>query len=311
MTFYKSAELLRLFGAAAAGDRTAAETLRRIEVPFAASPDWSQMILVQMKSSTIDAAGRVRVLNMPPASQGRAQQGLDIYTRSPNGAACSSITLPSAFLVHAVAYRDGSFVLETADGRSVVGTVAQILQGMRPVQFAPEGVTEQQLESSFNSIPGQVPPQPKPRKTAAENPPIHVESVGTFVFDERLQWFTAEHPGRTALARLHIKTADSDEATELIEVARRLIQDLSATDRRCKDFAAQRLLDLKNRAWREAGEGALMEGQFTALISLESVSIDPLRRATAYYDDGGMFGGHTVVVELDTKRVPVTAELAG
>lgn len=311
MTYYKSGEMLRLFVAAAAGDPKAMDTLRKIHVPFAASPDWSEMVLVQMKSAMIDDSARVRVLNMPPAGNSRSQQGLDIYTRNANGAACSSISLPSAFPVHAIAYRDGTFVFEADNGRTVAGTVGQIVEGMRPVQFVAEGVTEQQLESSFNSIPTQTPRQSKPRKTAVDNPPIRDERIGTLVFDERLQSFLAEHPAGTRLARLSIRTADSDEARELVYIAGRLLRDLNAFDGRCKQFAAQSMLDLKNRAWLEADQATVSEGRFIALISLESVEIDSQGRVTAYYDDGGTFGGHTFVVELDNNMAPVTAELAG
>ena len=95
---YKSVDILRLFVAAAAGDQAAADRLSTIDVPFAASPDWSEMVLVQLKSSTIDEAGRVRVLNMPPTGNGRPQQVLDIYTRNANGTGDALASLPSSFL---------------------------------------------------------------------------------------------------------------------------------------------------------------------------------------------------------------------
>jgi hypothetical protein len=182
---------------------------------------------------------------------------------------------------------------------------------MRPVQFAPEGVTEQELESSFLSIPVQVPTQPKRRKTAAQNPPIDDPTIGTFTFDELLQWFYTEQPGGTRLASLRIKTADRERANTLLDVARALLSDLEAIDRNCKQFAAHRLLDLKNHEWREPGQVIIPEGRFIASISLESVSIDSQGAMTAYYQDGGMFGGHTIVIELGIDHTPMNADLAG
>jgi hypothetical protein len=303
--------MLGLLRAAATGDRKAIESLREIDVPFAASPDWSEMVLVQMKSATVDAEGRVRVQNMAPKSRGRSQQGLDVYTRNALGAACSSVSLPSAFRVRAIVYRDGQFAFESDDGRTVRGAVSQILQGMRPVQFALEGVTEQQLESSFLSIPAEVPPQPKARKTAAQYAPITDQTIGTLHFDERLQWFSIEHPGGTQLASLRIRTDDRERANTLLDVARALLSDLDSTDRHCKQFAADRLLDLKNHEWRESGEGIIPASRFIASISLESFSIDPQGAITAYYQDGGMFGGHAIVIELGVDLTPIDAELAG
>src|SRR5438132_4108899 len=171
MSYVKSDEMLGLLTAAATGDRKAIEKLREIDVPFAASPDWSEMVVVHMKSATVDAVGRVRVQNMPPDSRGRRQQGLDVYTRNAIGAACVSVSLPAAFRVRAVGYRSGAFVFESDDGRSVRGTVAQILQGMRPVKFVPEAVTEQELASRFLSIPVQVPPHPHPLHPDLPTPP--------------------------------------------------------------------------------------------------------------------------------------------
>ena len=311
VSYVNSHEILGLLRAAATGDRKAIESLREIEVPFAASPDWSEMVLVQMKSATVDAEGRVRVRNMPPDSRGRSQQGLDVYTRNALGAACSSVSLPSAFRVRAIEYRDGQFVFESDDGRTVRGVVSQILQGMRPVQFAPEGVTEQQLESSFLSIPAQVPPQPKARKTAAQNPPITDQTIGTLNFDERLQWFYIEHPGGTQLASLRIETADRGRANTLLDVARALLSDLDSIDRHCKQFAADRLLDLKNHEWRESGEVIIPESRFIASMSLESVSIDSQGAITANYQDGGMFGGHTIVIEVGLDHRPIDAAVTG
>jgi hypothetical protein len=311
VSYFKSDEMLALLRAAATGDGKAVERLREIDAPFAASPDWSEMVVVQLKSAAVDAEGRVRVQNMPPDSRGRSQQGLDVYTRNALGAACASVSLPSTFRVRAIVYRDGQFVFESDDGRIVRGSVSQILQGMRPVQFAPEGVTEQQLESSFISIPAQGPPEPNARKAAAENPPIVDETIGAFSFDERLQWFYSEHPGGTRLANLCIRTADRERANTLLDVARALLSDLESIDRHCKQFAADRLLDLKNHRWREPGEVIVPEGRFIASISLESVSIDSQGAMTAYYQDGGMFGGHTIVIELGIEHTPINAELAG
>ena len=311
MSYFKANEMLDLLMAAATGDRKAIERLREIDVPFAASPDWSEMVLVQMKSATVDAEGRVRVQNMAPDSRGRSQQGLDVYTRNALGAVRSSVTLPSAFRVRAIVYRDGKFVFESDDGRSVTGAVPQILQGMRPVQFALEGVTEQQLESSFLSIPAQVPPEPKARKTAAQNPPITDQTIGTLNFDERLQWFHIEHPGGTQLASLHIETADRGRANTLLDVARALLSDLDSIDRHCRQFAADRLLALKNHEWRESGEVIIPESRFIASMSLESVSIHSQGAMTAYYQDGGMFDGHTIVIELGIDHTPIDAAIAG
>jgi hypothetical protein len=311
VSYFRSDEMLRLLRAAASGDRKAIEELTKIDVPFAASPDWSEMVVVQMKSATVDAEGRVRVQNMAPDRHGRSQQGLDVYTRNELGAACSSVSLPSAFRVRAVVYRDGTFVFESDDGRALRGAVPQILQGMRPVQFAPEGVTEQLLESSFLSIPAQVPTQPKARKTTAQNPPIVDDAIGTFTFDERLQSFYAGHPGGTRLASLRIETADRERASTLVDVARALVSDLDSIDRHCKQFAAERLLDLKNLAWRESGEVIIPKSRFIASISLESVSIDSQGAITADYQAPGMFGGHTILVEMGTDGTPIDAALGG
>jgi hypothetical protein len=311
LSYFKSNEMLGLLTAAATGDRRAIERLRKIDVPFAASPDWSEMVVVQMKSATVDAEGRVRVQNIAPESRGRSQQGLDVYTRTTLGAACSSVSLPSAFRVRAIVYRDGTFVFESDDCRSVGGAVSQILQGMRPVLFATEGATEEQLESSFLSIPAQVPPRPKAHKTAAQNPSIADDSIGILTFDERLQSFYAEHPGGSELESLRIETADRGRASTLIDVARALLSDLDSIDRQCKKFAADRLLELKNHKWRESGEAIIPESRFVASISLESVSIDSQGAITAYYDDGDMFGGHSIVIGLGLDHAPIDAALAG
>lgn len=98
----------------------------------------------------------------------------------------------------------------------------------------------------------------------------------------------------------------------------REIDDLISRLDELKGVAADRLLALYNEAWAddeddEDGEGCgpLDRSGFVARIGTASILLfDELGAAVVLFDDGDLFGGHTIEVDVD-EGVPTDARISG
>lgn len=296
---------------ASKGDPSAAAAIAAIDVPWAAAPDYSQMILVQRKLAVIDSQGLVRVLNDAPKANSPTHQCADLYEKGPRGSSWAFTPLPTSFWVKEIRYVHGRFEFISTDHRSVRGTLAQISQAMSEVRFALGSVSESQLEESFLRISSTVAVPPRLRRTAVENREFIDEIVGMFTFDEVLQRFVARFRAGESTIDVVVESNDRAEALALMSTVRRLVRNLDEVARVTKGFAASELLSLKNRAWLDDRERPLSQADFVSRLLLESVSVGDGGEATVWYGDGGMFLGHEVVVSLSAEGDPVGVTLAG
>jgi len=103
--------------------------------------------------------------------------------------------------------------------------------------------------------------------------------------------------------------ADGAQVAELISLARDVATRLGAIDADARRCASDKLLDVYNDSWRsyiEVGDdgknrevsGTILDSTaFREGLSLASVSVLGSGVVTLYYHDGGMFAGHSVMVE--------------
>lgn len=78
--------------------------------------------------------------------------------------------------------------------------------------------------------------------------------------------------------------------------AKSLLADQVGWTRQCFDFAAKKLLKLKNSHWLESGEQPLTHDAFISHLEVESITVTHTGRFTFWCKDGGMFGDHALSV---------------
>jgi hypothetical protein len=78
-----------------------------------------------------------------------------------------------------------------------------------------------------------------------------------------------------------------------------------------KDFAASRLLKLKNENWLEDNQKALEADEFKACLEVESATMFGDGDCELYLRDGNLFGGHSVLLRWDPQRGYYDADLFG
>lgn len=97
---------------------------------------------------------------------------------------------------------------------------------------------------------------------------------------------------------------------EALAQARRLIVDPDEFAERAGRDASETLKELKNDTWT-GNDPPLEAAQLAERLSLEACEIAADGVATLYFADGGLFGGHSVVVYLDADGNFSDAKLAG
>lgn len=97
---------------------------------------------------------------------------------------------------------------------------------------------------------------------------------------------------------------------EALTQARNLVGAPDDFSERARQLAAESLRELKNETW-VSDDPPLTASQLAERLSLEACEIAADGLATLYFDDGGLFGGHSVVVYVDASGGFVDAKLAG
>jgi hypothetical protein len=61
------------------------------------------------------------------------------------------------------------------------------------------------------------------------------------------------------------------------------------------------MLDLKNGTWLRDGETPLSADEFMGRLTLQSIGIEADGSSQFFYEDGGLFWGHDVIVKGDVE----------
>jgi hypothetical protein len=142
--------------------------------------------------------------------------------------------------------------------------------------------------------------------------PLTVEDdfFGTFTFDRSVEWWQADHVWGASPVKLTVAAAETDDVHAAAEPARTLWRSQADWDRRVRARAVEDLLPLKNEHWLEEAESEVTAEQFAARMTLETISVygDALE---FWFDDGGLFLGHTICVSATLADGPNDADIAG
>ena len=106
-------------------------------------------------------------------------------------------------------------------------------------------------------------------------------------------------------------TEDAPEQQAAILQARKIVEGFTAYTERATRYVCAELLAIKNGFWLQGDEEPLDAAEFTRQLNLSLVSVERDGRATLYFDDNQMFGGHSIVVYANVHDEFETAKLEG
>lgn len=150
--------------------------------------------------------------------------------------------------------------------------------------------------------------------------PVTVQAdAGTFELDRSLGLFSAtiDWCGHEVSAQLSVDD-DAQEGAETCRAAlaylERYLADAESTDARWRHYAATKLLELANdwQADSDASDAApITEETFIERISLDELSVSTDGSVTQYYDDGDLFWGHVILIDVEPDGSLTDAYIAG
>jgi hypothetical protein len=135
---------------------------------------------------------------------------------------------------------------------------------------------------------------------------------GTFSFDPSVDWFEAETSFAGQSIKLSLSAPNEKAVAPLLTNAEAMAADDANWFARLQDCAAG-LVDLSNE-WNEDQDdwtGPIDREGFIARIKLESIVFHEDDYFEAYFEDGDLFWGHTIIVSGTMTEGPEEAAIAG
>lgn len=126
--------------------------------------------------------------------------------------------------------------------------------------------------------------------------PVVIEnSLGTFTLDRRYDWYegSIDYLGKTCTVMLTVEEGSTD-ATAALAKLEELCVDLSSVDHAARAYAADQMLENASD-WCEE---ELTREQFIERMDYPSITIEHDGSVGFMFDDGGMFAGHVIVVDM-------------
>lgn len=133
--------------------------------------------------------------------------------------------------------------------------------------------------------------------------------AGEFTLNRKYAYFEGEISGCGVILETD---EDSDETCQrALASLTGYGTDLQELDEKLKRFAAETMLESGND-WRSDDDlPPIDEDEFASLISLTGLTFQSDGSLTAYYDDGDIFWGHCIVVNVDSNGNVTDADIAG
>ncbi|MFP3710009.1 DUF2262 domain-containing protein [Paraburkholderia sp. SIMBA_009] len=187
-------------------------------------------------------------------------------------------------------------------GLVIAGTIRLADDGVDP----PQGL--------FDRLDPVEPPDPElvlQAKKLAEPRCIEDENLGSLVLDRRVGWFRGRLQLNGTTVILNVAPDKLDAPTEAVSAARVVQSGLQEWHVIASRFATQRLLPVKNQSWLHDAGSAMAAEDFCEKISLKEVTVFSNGKVDFWFDDGDIFGGHSIQVSATVDAGPFDASICG
>lgn len=137
------------------------------------------------------------------------------------------------------------------------------------------------------------------------------ERFGIFTLDRRIDWYEAVVPWGSAKIRLTLTPFESGDAEACLPTAYALWDSQPIWERLILDYAAAKLLSLKNDNWLGEDESELNSNDFKDRLTLESINVMADGKFEFWFNDGDLFWGHSIRVSGSLSKGPTSAGIEG
>jgi hypothetical protein len=130
---------------------------------------------------------------------------------------------------------------------------------------------------------------------------VEDDVLGVFVLDRSVNWFEGTPLWNGRRISLDLKVGEHADVKTSLQVARELWKLEKTWNAKVLDYAASKLLKLKNDSWLSDGEASLSAGEFKKKMTLESITVSPNGDFEFWFNDGDLFWGHSIMVSGSLK----------
>lgn len=142
------------------------------------------------------------------------------------------------------------------------------------------------------------------------SPDIVLPNLGLLRYSNQYNWYEGQINFQQSQISISLNMGDEGVTEALFNKANDLVIRLENYAENAKNYAVEKLLELKNEVWLDENEELLTPEQFKTRIMLKSIAIwsDGVE---LYHDDGDLFLGHSILVRMDSNDRFIDAHLAG
>lgn len=144
-----------------------------------------------------------------------------------------------------------------------------------------------------------------------ERKDVEHETLGTLRYDGKLEWYEGLVEREGKAVPIYLSAVGQKEFDAAAARAVHVTSHLDDYERRAKEYAAERLLKIKNDGWLGEGEAPVNADEFKEKISLREIVFRRYGAVHFHHKDGNLFLGHDVVVSLDGGDNFVEAKISG
>jgi hypothetical protein len=144
-------------------------------------------------------------------------------------------------------------------------------------------------------------------------PRIRHDVLGEFAYDEGLAWYEGSVNWAGEKASLSLSAESPAELPASIDTICRLLDQAATLHSKLIVSLTDELLPLKNGEWFNPERDAqpYTPETFAAALRIERITAFPDGSAEFYFEDGGLFFGHTLIASIDGLSGEIEATLAG
>jgi hypothetical protein len=131
---------------------------------------------------------------------------------------------------------------------------------------------------------------------------LTTQHFGQLVLDRRFGEYAGEVDWWGSRVSLALNCEGHESTQAVLAAANELFNAKDVWNPKITEFAADRLLQLKNDYWLDEDEGEISRAKFISCMTMTEVSVDEGGYFTFYYDDGDIFLGHGISVSGNLKQ---------
>jgi hypothetical protein len=137
------------------------------------------------------------------------------------------------------------------------------------------------------------------------------ECFGTLTFDRKRDEYEATVTWNASPITLILYAIEDVDVEAAIRTAEQLWEHQKQWNESVEAFAVEKLMNLKNSTWLEDDEETVTPEIFKSRISLRTITVSPKGFLGFWYNDGDLFGFHSIHVEGSLQHGLIDARIEG